>query len=215
MSYSLIKLDQSRLEELLDFAQYVYANKSDNNSYPEFKITADIDDAGTRKKFYSAFVLPAEFENNNIRQAYAVVNEAGEFQAAVGVRRFEFWPCWSVSWLLSPKNGAQFIRMFRTIMHLLTEMHESIGFNEYFVTYPSSREAAYSKIMLPFRERYYTFVECTLPANTRSPYGFIHTLMGLGLHPHDMNLRRYILRRPNTEAPSEGGAATRLAKIDD
>lgn len=214
MSYSLIKIDQSKLTELLDFAQYVYEHDSDK-SYPEFKFTTDIDEAGKRKKYYSAFVLPAEFDNNNIRQAYAVVNETGELCAAVGVRRFEHWPCWSVAWILSPKNGLQFVHMFRKIMQLLTELHESLGFNEFLVTYPSSRESAYSKIMLPFRERYYTFVECTVSAKTRSPYAFIHTVMGQVLHPHDMNLRRYILRRPNTEPPSQGGAATRLAKTHD
>lgn len=214
MSYSLIKLDQSNLSELLDFAQRVYDTKN-SDAYPEFKFTTDIDEAGKRKKYYSAFVLPAEFNNNNIRQAYTVIDANGNICAAVGVRRFEHWPCWSVAWLLSPNQGSQFIHVFRSIMKMLAELHESLGFNEFLVTYPTSREAAYSKIMLPFRERYYTFVECTLPAKTRSPYSFIHTVMGQVLHPHDMNLRRYILRRPNTEPLSQGGAATRLAKTHD
>jgi len=214
MPYSLITLDQSKLPLLLNFDQYVFSNKNIND-YPDFRLTADIDDTEKRKRYYSAFVLPAKFENNNIRQAYAVVDERGKTWAAVGVRRFEHWPCWSVSWLLSAQSGIRFIHIFRTIMQLLCKLHESLGFNEFLVTYPSSREAVYSKIMLPFREKYYTFIECTLPAKTRSPYSFIHTLMGQVLHPYEMNLRRYILRRPNTDPPSRGGVATRLAKIRD
>jgi hypothetical protein len=39
--------------------------------------------------------------------------------------------------------------------------------------------------------------------------------MGFALHPHDMNLRRYILRRPNTEPASEGGTIIGREKIND
>jgi hypothetical protein len=86
--------------------------------------------------------------------------------------------------------------------------------NEFYVTYPSTREAAYSKIMLPVRERYFTFVECIVPKNERHPYGFIHELMGGALHPHDMSFRRYILRRDHTEAPSAGGKHVGFAEAN-
>jgi len=211
MQCSLVKLDSSKLESLINFNMSIYEN-AEADKYPDFKITNDINDDARAEKFFRAFIEPSDFNNYNIRQAYAVVDESGVYQAAVGVRRWDHMPSWSVSWLLSPMIGHRFIPLFRQTMELLCELHEAAGMNEFYVTYPSSRESAYSKIMLPFRERYYSFVECTVPAKTRSPYGFIHELMGGALHPHDMNLRRYILRRPNTEAPSEGGRAIRQKK---
>jgi hypothetical protein len=209
MSYSLIELGSDDLPNLLNFAEQVYQDKT-LEKYPEFRFSTDVDDAGKRKKFFGAFVLPEHFANHNIRQAFALVDENGNYLAAAGVTRFEHWPSWAVSWLLSPAAGAKFIPLFRAIMQELCKRHEAIGFNEFFVTYPSSREAAYSKIMLPFREKYYTFVECSVAAKQRSPYSFIFSLMGQTLHPHEMNLRRYILRRANTEPASSGGTATRL-----
>jgi hypothetical protein len=116
--------------------------------------------------------------------------------------------------LLSPSVGARFIPIFRILIKELCEFHEKAGMNEFYVTYPSTREAAYSKIMLPIRERYFTFNECVVPKNERHPYGFIHELMGGTLHPHDMTFRRYILRRDNTEAASAGGTYTRRAEAD-
>jgi hypothetical protein len=86
--------------------------------------------------------------------------------------------------------------------------------NEFYVTYPSSRESAYSKIMLPVRERYFTFIECVVPKNERHPYGLIHELMGGVLHTHEMSFRRYILRRANTEAPSAGGKHVSMAAAE-
>ena len=209
MSGSLVPLTVEHLPALLEFAEHIYAN-TDPDKYPDFRVSNDVDEAGKRHKYYSAFVLPSQFNDFNIRQAYALMDSNGVYQAAVGVKRFSHLPSWSVSWLLSPRQGVHFIPTFRQIMKLLFELHENAGITEFYVSYPSSREAAYSKIMLPFRERYYSFVECNIPAKTRSPYSFIHELMGFSLHPHDMSLRRYILRRPNTEAPSEGGKVTRL-----
>ncbi len=211
MQGSLVPLTEAHLDILVDFAESIYENV-DPDKYPDFRVSNDIDDAGKRRKFFSAFLLPSEFNNHNIRQAYALVDENGIYQAAVGVKRFSHMPSWSLSWLLSPRVGIRFIPLFRNIMEHLFELHENAGITEFYVSYPSSREGAYSKIMLPFRDKYYSFVECTIPAMTRSPYGFVHELMGYALHPHDMNLRRYILRRPNTEPASEGGTINRQGK---
>lgn len=212
MQGSLVPLTEAHLPGLIDFAESIYEN-TDPDKYPDFRVSNDIDDTGKRRKFFTAFVLPSEFNNHNIRQAYALVDSDGVYQAAVGVKRFSHLPSWSLSWLLSPRQGVRFIPLFRNIMEHLFKLHEDAGITEFYVSYPSSREAAYSKIMLPFRDRYYSFVECTIPAMTRSPYGFIHELMGFSLHPHDMNLRRYILRRPNTEPASEGGQINRKGTV--
>jgi hypothetical protein len=204
-------LNTTHLVELVEFAESIYEN-TDPDKYPDFRISADVDDNIKRTKFFSAFLVPSNFNDYNIRQAYAFVDENGVYQAAVGVRRWDHIPSWSVSWLLSPRIGVKFIPYFRKIIQDLCELHESAGMNEFYVTYPTSRETAYSKIMLPFRDRYYSFVECTIPANTRSQYSFIHDLMGQALHPHNMNLRRYILRRENTEPESQGGIINRKSK---
>jgi hypothetical protein len=211
MSGRLVPLTTEHLTGLVDFAESIYAD-ADIDKYPDLRISDDVNDANKRIKYFSAFILPSTFNNYNIRQAYALVDENGVYQAAIGVKRFAHSPSWALSWLLSPRQGMHFITVFRKIMELLFELHENIGINEFYVSYPASRESAYSKIMLPFREKYYTFVECTIPAHTRSPYDFIHELMGRSLHPHDMNLRRYILRRPNTEPASQGGTVIKREK---
>ena len=211
MQSSLVPLTLDDLPGLVQFTEQIYLN-SDPDKYPDFRISNDIDDESKRQKFFGAFLRPSEFNDHNIRQAYALVDEHGKYQAAVGVKRLAFMPSWSLSWLLSPMLGVKFIPVFREIVKELCKSHEAAGMNEFYVTYPTSREEAYSRIMLPLRERYYSFVECTVPANTRSPYAQIHELMGHTLNPHDMNLRRYILRRPNTEPASEGGKAIRKGK---
>jgi hypothetical protein len=208
MSSRLIPLSIDNLDDLVKFALDIYEN-TDPDKYPDFKISNDINDKVKFTKFFMTFMRESHFVNYNIRQVYALADDDGNWIAAVGVRRYGHMPSWSISWLLSPRVGVKFIPTFREIIGELCKIHEEAGQNEFFVTYPTSREEAYSKIMLPFRENYYTFVECTVPAKTRSPYALIFELMGSTLHPHDMNLRRYILRRPNTDAPSEGGRAIR------
>jgi len=208
MSYRLIDLKFNDLDKLMEFATVVYQDAA-NDKYPEFRFFSQTDNAGKQRKFYGAFTLSDSFIGHNIRQAFALVDEHGDYVMAVGVTRYYILPIWSISWVLSRKQGFGFITSFREMVKKLADFHESIGINEFFVSYPSSREAAYSKIMLPFREKYYTFVQCTVPAKQRSPYRFIHNVMGQNLYSYDMNLRRYILRRPNTEPPSQGGIATR------
>ena len=208
----LNQLTNEDLPGLVGFAENIYAN-TDPDKYPDFKISDDIDTTVKRTKFFSIFVLPSSTINFDKRQAYAVINDAGEYVAAVGVRRWTHLPTWSLSWLLSPSAGMKFIPIFRKIVQGLCTLHEAAGINEFYVTYPANREAAYSKIMLPFRDRYYSFVECTIKADTRSNYSFVEELMGRTAHPHDMNLRRYILRRENTLPSSEGGTAIRIKEI--
>lgn len=204
----IIPLNNTHLTELVGFAENIYKD-ADPDKYPDLRLSADVDDDIKRTKFFSAFLVPNKFNDYNIRQAYAFVDNDGMYQAAVGVRRWGHMPSWSVSWVLSPRVGIRFIPIFRKIIEDLSKIHEAAGMNEFYVTYPTSRESAYSKIMLPFRDRYYSFVECTLPARTISPYGLIHTLMGTTIHPHDMNLRRYILRRENTDSEMQGGIINR------
>jgi len=212
MPYTLKPLEFSDLDFTVETALKIYEN-SDPDKYPDFKITNDVDRATRFQKFFRMFLIPSEFNNHNIRKAFGLFRD-DECICLVGVRRWGHLPSWSISWLLSPSIGARFIPIFRVLMKELCDFHEAAGMNEFYVTYPSNREAAYSKIMLPIRERYFTFIECVVPTNERHPYGFIHELMGGTLHPHDMTFRRYILRRDNTEAASAGGTHTKRAEAD-
>jgi hypothetical protein len=212
MSYTLKPLEFSDLDSTVATALQIYEN-ADPDKYPEFKITNDTDRTTRFQKFFRMFLIPSNFNNHNIRKAFGLF-KGDECVCLVGVRRWGHLPSWSISWLLSPSIGARFIPIFRILVQELCAFHENAGMNEFYVTYPSTREAAYSKIMLPVRERYFTFVECVVPKNERHPYGFIHELMGGALHPHDMSFRRYILRRDNTEAPSAGGKHVGLTEAE-
>jgi hypothetical protein len=210
MSYTLKPLEDTDLELMVSTANMIYEN-SDPDKYPDFKITNDVDRETRFRKFFKLFVMPSRFNNHNVRKAFGLFKD-DECVALVGVRRWGHLPSWSISWLLSPSIGPRFIPMFRIIVAELCKYHEEAGMNEFFVTYPSDRESAYSRIMAPVRERYYSFVECTVEKGERHPYGFIFELMGSVLHPHSMNLRRYILRRENTESLETGGKITRKIK---
>lgn len=214
MQYHLKALEHDSLESVLALATEIY-NGVDDDKYPDFRVGFDINAESNREKFFGMFMLGSEYIGFTQRRAYGVFDENQQLIAAVGVRRYSHFPCWSLSWLLSPKIGARFIPLFRFIVDELCKIHESIGINELLVTYPTSREEAYSRIMLFMRERYFTFVETTVEAKTASAYSFIHELLGKTLHPHSMNVRRYIRRREDMTPASEGGQAKRKAKQQD
>jgi hypothetical protein len=213
MQYSIKPLDHDQIGAVTKLANEIY-NGLDEDKYPDFRVGYDINAEENREKYFTMFMLPSHFVGFNQRRAYGVFDDNDRLISAVGVRRYDHFPCWSLSWLLSPKIGARFIPLFRFIVDELCKIHETAGFNELLVTYPSSREEAYSRIMLFMRERYFTFVETTIPAKTVSAFGFIHELSGKTLHPHDINLRRYILRREDMTPASEGGQAKRKIKQD-
>lgn len=207
-------LGHQDLEQVTTLASSIY-DHADPERYPEFRVGSDINAEKNREQFFSMFMLTPEYADFNQRRAFGVYDSEGIMIAAVGVRRYSHTPSWSLSWLLSPSLGARFIPLFRFIVNELCQIHERAGMNEFYVTYPAEREEAYSRIMLFMRERYFTFVECTLPAKTQSHYSLIRELMGFTVHPHDMNFRRYILRRSDMEPASEGGRAKRKKKVDE
>jgi hypothetical protein len=79
----------------------------------------------------------------------------------------------------------------------------SLGINEWYVSSPGGREESYRKIMRFLRERYITWVECTIPAGTRSPWPVYHSMLGYAIHNFDVNLRRYVKRRERMEPDEE------------
>lgn len=215
MQYSLNLLEHSSLPLIVELANEIYNSEhTTDDRYPKFQVGMLLDDSDNREKFFSMFVLPPQYAGFTQRRAYGVYDSNNVLIAAVGVRRYDHLPSWSISWLLSPKTGAKFIALFRYIVEQLCQIHEAAGMNELFVTYPAHREEAYSRIMLFMRERYFTFVETTISAKTLSPYKFIVELVGQTLQPYDVNVRRYILRRPDMTPASEGGQAKRRQHDD-
>lgn len=199
--YQLRKLSVDDLDTVFDFSRGIYES---SDKYPDFTLSPlnladDSIKQQQRREFFQSFLMPSEFNNYSIRQCYAMTDASGRILTIVGIRRWSHMPSWSISWLLSRDAGLRFINTFRHNVRLLCELNEQISCNEFYVTYPASREEAYSRIMMEFRKRYYTFVETTIPAGERSPYSFIHKLLGGQLYSHDMTVRRYILRRPDTE----------------
>lgn len=194
-NYQLRPLSTTDLPEIEDYANKIYDNAGE--TYPDFalNLSKNLSSRAQRAEFFRAFVMPATYHDFNIRQAYMLTSN-NEIISIVGVRRWTHWPSWSVSWLLSNGSGG-FIEEFRELIKQLCHIHESANMCEFYVGYPAARERAYSRIMLPFRQRYHTFVECTVTAGQRSPYQFIHQLLGERLYTHDMNVRRYILKRTN------------------
>ena len=214
-TYKLKQFDNTNLEVVLNLATTIYDN-TDPDKYPDFRVGFDIDQVKEREKFFNMFMLdPEKFKNCSQRATYGVYN-GDKLISAVGVRRLPHSPSWCFAWILSPAMGIKFVPMFREIVTKLCSIHEDLGLNEFYLTYPEDREEPYSRIMLFLRERYYTFVEMTIPAKTLTHYSLVNELLGRTLHPHSMNFRRYILRRPDTEAPSLGGKAKRKVRsIDD
>lgn len=195
LEYRLEPLTENDLPIIENYAEEIY---NDSNDYPNFalNLSRDLTNREQRHEFFRAFTLPASYDNYNIRQTYCLKYN-DRIVTIVGVRRWTHWPSWSVSWLLSKNVGLEFIKTFRELMNQLCSVHEQANMNEFFVAYPAYRESAYSRIMLPFRQRYHTFVESTVVAGERSPYMFIHQLLGERLYQHNMSLRRYILKRDN------------------
>lgn len=193
MRYRLVTLTAEHLDEVAIFSDEIY--KEHNNKYPAFSTSNSVDNKDTRKDFIKLFLLPSTFVNYNIRQAYALVDDDGFYHIIVGIARFSNMPTWSLSWILSKGTGAQFIVLFRALITELIAIHEGLGLNEFFVSYPADREQLYSRILFFLRKRYYTFVETTVKKHTFSQYSQINQLIGLQLPKYDTNIRRYILKR--------------------
>jgi len=207
-AYELKQFNHTNLQQVLELADSIY-DGVDPSKYPDFRVGFDIDQVKEREKFFRMFMLdPKKFKNFSQRACWGVYKN-NKLISAVGVRRLPHSPSWCFAWILSPSMGIKFVPMFREIVTELCNIHEAIGLNEFFLTYPEDREDPYSRIMLFLREKYYTFVEMTIPAKTLTHYSLVNELLGRTLHPHNMNFRRYILRRTDTEAPSEGGKAIR------
>mgnify|MGYP003343892865 FL=1 len=74
MSFNLKPLDENDINLMVSTAMKIYEN-SDPSKYPDFKITNDIDRETRFKKFFRLFVMPARFNNHNVRKAFGLFKD--------------------------------------------------------------------------------------------------------------------------------------------
>ena len=98
-------------------------------------------------------------------------------------------------WLISDVQDAKFLKIWADMMKYLCQYFESKDLLEFWCVSPVSRERAWKRLMAPMRKTYWTFVETTIPANTRSDYSLYYNISGYTGYPYDINLRRYIKKR--------------------
>lgn len=185
MHYNMKWMDVSELDEIKALSASSYANPKD--TYP-VALKPD-------SRMFELFMVPESVKGHEWRKTLGVYDEGGNLIMAAGIRRLQHQPVWLLSYVLSTQKNMGMVRAFRSMILFLCDYHENIGINEFAVASPSTREEGYRKIMRFLRERYITWVECTIPAGTRSPWPVYHSMIGYAIHDYDINLRRYVKRR--------------------
>ena len=178
-------LDMSSLSDIKALAEISYANPKEN--YP-VALKPD-------SRMFELFLVPEDVGGHEWRRTLGVFDDNGQLIMVAGIRRMQHQPVWLLSFVLSSLKNIAMVRTFRDMIMHLCDFHENIGINEFAVASPAGREESYRKIMRFLRERYITWVECTIPAGERSPWPTYHSMLGFAIHSYDVNLRRYIKRR--------------------
>ena len=190
MQYNMRWLDQDSLLDIHGLSAASYANPKD--TYP-VALKPD-------SRMFELFLVPDTVGGHEWRKTLGVFDQDGKLVMAAGIRRMQHQPVWLLSFVLSSLKSSAMVRAFRDMIMFLCDFHESIGINEFAVASPAGREEGYRKIMRFLRERYVTWVECTIPAGERSPWPVFHSMLGYAIHTYDVNLRRYVKRRTRMDA---------------
>jgi hypothetical protein len=163
----------------------VYADKKE--SYP--------DNLASSSPLYDLFLIPPDVIGAELRKVAVAVDENDEILVAIGVRQMQPIPAWYLSWTLSGVSTYAFSKIWKEMIKFLCEYFEGIGCNEFYVLNPADREEVYRRMMKFLRDRYWTFVEQTIPKRSRSINSLYNALMGHTTYAYDVNIRRYILQR--------------------
>lgn len=189
MQYNMKWLDMEHLDSVKELSASSYSNPKD--TYP-VALKPD-------SRMFELFLVPESQGGHEWRKTLGVFDADGNMIMAAGIRRMQHQPVWLLSFVLSSQKNVGMVRAFRDMIVFLCDYHEQIGINEFAVASPAGREESYRKIMRFLRERYITWVECTIPAGERSPWPIYHSMLGYAIHSYDVNLRRYIKRRDRME----------------
>lgn len=187
MQYTMRWLGQLDIEMLKGLSTAVYEHSKDN--YP-----ASLN-ASSPSQIFDLFLVPPEVIGSDQRRILGVFDHDHRLVLASGTRALNGMPAWLLSWTLSDIASAHFVDVWKSHLSVICSHYENIGYNEFYVISPSSREKAYRHIMKPMRQRYWTFVETSIPRNQKADHSLHWSLMGYGSYPYDINIRRYILKR--------------------
>ena len=187
MQYTMKWLDKSDINLLKDLSNNVYSRKKD--SYPHAL------NASVAPQIFDLFLVPPEVTGSDQRRILGVFDSDQRLVMASGTRRVVGMPAWSLSWTLSEISSISFVDVWKSHLSMLCSHYESIGYNEFYVVSASSRETAYRYIMRSMRQRYWTFVEISIPCNQKAAHSLHWSLMSYGSYPYDINIRRYIMKR--------------------
>jgi len=185
MQFSVKWLDYSDRHVIKDIAKSVYTKPS--HLYPT-NLSGD-------SPLYNYFLVPPSVIGSDQRKVAVIVNSNGEPVVATGVRELGNIPAWLLSWTVSSISSMSFVAAWRQTLNFTTAYYESKSINEFYVVSPVEREEAYSRMTSFMRNRYWTFVEQTIPKGTRPTHSLYHTITGNILYTYDINIRRYILKR--------------------
>lgn len=189
MRYTMKWLDIKSLDAINELASSSYANPKD--TYPVALKPNSV--------MFPFFLVSEDVTGHEWRKTLGVFDENGNMLMVAGIRRMQHQPVWLLSYVLSSQKNIGMVRAFREMITFLCDYHESIGINEFAVASPAGREESYRKIMRFMRDRYVTWVECTIPAGERSPWPVFHSMLGYSIYNYDINLRRYVKRRDRME----------------
>lgn len=185
MQYNIRWLTSSELDKVIKLSANVYNNSSD--SYGP--------NLGPDSNIFKMFLISEDVIGSEYRKVAGVFSSENELIMAIGVRQMHNVPAWLFSWVLSDIKTSKFVIVFKDALKFICNFFESINCNEFYVIHPATRENAYKHIIKFMRERYWTFIEMTIPKFTKCEYSFYWMLMGYQLYHYDVNIRRYILKR--------------------
>jgi len=186
MQYNIRWLNYSEQHLIKELSLRIYANPK--NSYP-----LNLD--AKTSSIYSLFMVPPDTVGAETRKIAVVTDEFDQIVVATGVRELYSMPAWLLSWTLSSVSSVAFVKIWQDLVRFICAYFEDRNINEFYVINPAEREEAYRRMTKFMRERYWTFVETTIPENQTTDYSLYNSFMGWALYPYAINIRRYILKR--------------------
>ena len=193
MQYDIrwIRYDQKNL--IIELSKDIYEKNSKVSYSPNLNQAANPNEA--MPHVLDLFLIPPAYLGSDQRKIIGVFDENNQLVMATGVRCLLTNQAWVLSWTLSKIKDFSFKKVWQQHVQFACEYFENIGYKEFWTVSPVSRESAYRSLMLPMREKYWTFVEFTVPQHQRTDFSLYWSLMGNRSYPYDINIRRYIMKR--------------------
>lgn len=190
MGYNLKWLTYADADMIQSLSNQVY--NTDKSAYQTSLNT-------NRSDIFNIFLTPSNVINANQRRILGVFDHNGQLVQVTGVRQLKSSPAWVLSLTLSNLRNYTFVKIWKMQLQFLCSYFEHMNYNEFYVTNPATLEETYRYVTKFMRQRYWTFVEATVPATTKAEFSLHYNILGYQSYSHDMNIRRYILKRDNND----------------